>query len=602
MTTLNLSKNPFKHLTPEAMDAADVFALFVDPFTDSNKVSEPGHTMVNGPRGCGKSMIFRYLLPDCQSLALSVPLKKLPFLAFLISIKNTIPNITELRRLDSVDSEVVLNEHALTTYVAAQVFDELRKLPLESTAENCKAARDFLCDYFADLMSGAGMTLKIPETPFDSAGDVFTYISQVCNDLYSRTIQYARRLVFRPTTDASYDGPLCGYLDFLFPLLKRLASLPFLPSSTIYLLIDDADYLNLAQTKVLNSWISTRTQSVVSIKVSTQLRYKTYSTTSGLPIQSPHDFQAINIADIHTNRRSNYLKRVREIVAKRLDRSGLKVTPEEFFLPDKEQEKKIQEIAKQIRADFSETGRGHRADDDATRYARPNFIRSLAGQSKSGSSYSYSGFEQLVHISSGVVRYFLEPAAQMFDEQASRRPKDKVRFIDPGVQNEVVRREADALMLGEFERIMKEEVDQDGSEVSALQERMRQLQNLIMSLGGTFYFKLISDDAERRVFSVAISGTPDPIVIETFELGVRFGYFHRSTIGNKEGTGRTRLYVLTRRLAPFFKLDPSSFAGYLWLSNDLLIEGMANSERILRKIERDGVSRHSETSQLSLFD
>jgi hypothetical protein len=134
------------------------------------------------------------------------------------------------------------------------------------------------------------------------------------------------------------------------------------------------------------------------------------------------------------------------------------------------------------------------------------------------------------------------------------------------------------------------------------QKRTEQLRNLIRALGGTFFQKLISDDAERRVFSVAISGVPDPEIVDVFELGVRYGYFHRSSIGNKDGTGRTRLYVLTRRLAPHFNLDPSSFAGYLWVTNDLLRDGMENPDRILRKIKKDGVSSVTETAQLSLFE
>jgi hypothetical protein len=120
-------------------------------------------------------------------------------------------------------------------------------------------------------------------------------------------------------------------------------------------------------------------------------------------------------------------------------------------------------------------------------------------------------------------------------------------------------------------------------------------------LGGTFHEKLVSDDSERRVFSVAISGQPDPEIVEAFEMGVRYGYFHRSSIGNKDGTGRTRLYVLTRRLAPHFNLDPSSFAGYLWVTNDLLREGMANPEKTLRKIKKSGIAAF-ETAQLSLFE
>ena len=95
---------------------------------------------------------------------------------------------------------------------------------------------------------------------------------------------------------------------------------------------------------------------------------------------------------------------------------------------------------------------------------------------------------------------------------------------------------------------------------------------------------------------------PDPEVLEVFEMGVRYGYFHRSSIGNKDGTGRTRLYVLTRRLAPHFNLDPSSFAGYLWLTSEVLIQGMANAEKILRRMKKLGVSDLSESLEKPLFE
>lgn len=57
-------QNPFRVFSPEEMVAEDVCELFVEPFTDFSKITLPGHAMLNGPRGSGKSMIFRYLLPD----------------------------------------------------------------------------------------------------------------------------------------------------------------------------------------------------------------------------------------------------------------------------------------------------------------------------------------------------------------------------------------------------------------------------------------------------------------------------------------------------------------------------------------------------------
>ena len=91
--------NPFTVRTPEALAAADAAGLFVDVFTDFYKIRDPGHAMLNGPRGSGKSMMFRYLEPDCQCIAESRKIPELGFFAVLISIKNTGLNLTELRTL-----------------------------------------------------------------------------------------------------------------------------------------------------------------------------------------------------------------------------------------------------------------------------------------------------------------------------------------------------------------------------------------------------------------------------------------------------------------------------------------------------------------------
>ena len=73
------------------------------------------------------------------------------------------------------------------------------------------------------------------------------------------------------------------------------------------------------QTRVLNSWVGTRTSHDVSIKISTQMRYKTFAKVSGGAIETPHDYSEVNITDLYTTKRGTYLNRVRAIVEKRLE-------------------------------------------------------------------------------------------------------------------------------------------------------------------------------------------------------------------------------------------------------------------------------------------
>jgi hypothetical protein len=106
---------------------------------------------------------------------------------------------------------------------------------------------------------------------------------------------------------------------------------------------------------------------------------------------------------------------------------------------------------------------------------------------------------------------------------------------------------------------------------------------------------------------VAFHDEPSKELREVLALGKQYGYFHESTIGNKDGTGRTRLYILSRRLAPYFNLDPTSFAGYLFMRSSLLEEAMKNPVAFVRSMEKR-INKPSidddalEERQLALFE
>lgn len=612
MTHSSIQQNPFKVLTPEHMGAEEAHSLFVEPFTEFQKFCDPGHAMLHGPRGSGKSMIFRYLLPDCQCLAREKVVPDLQFLAFLVSIKKAGPTASLTAFTETGNSNpnasFVLNEHVLTVYVASKMYKTLATLDIGERPDWLEAAKGHF-ETVKKLLLECGAEEFECESRVMTVSAVFRQMTEIFDELYRQVGHFAKKLAIGSIN--RYTGPLCGYSEFLVPAIDALRELPFLPHAPIYLLVDDADYLNSHQTMVLNSWISTRTIESISIKASTQFRYKSFATISGFRIESPHDFHEVNIAHLYTTDRGQYTKRIWQVVKRRLDwwsqvnSHSIELEPEKFFPMNEKQETQIREIAQQLRRAFPDSGRGHRPDDDATRYARPNYIRSLGGSSKSSSTYSYAGFSQLVHISSGLVRYFLESAAIMFDEQIINHDDENVTYIKDSIQDRVIRAEADKLLEREFGTILTEDQlawsrtnrGQAFHDDVALKERS--LRNLIRGLGGIFRARLVSDFAERRIFSVAVSGETSTRVRDVLELGVEFGLLHRSMIGNKNGIGRSPLYVLTRRLAPFFKLDPSSFAGYLWVTDQTLQRAMTDPEAVIQWAKQQGANL--EVDQLSLF-
>lgn len=593
--------NPFQIKTPEKLSPDEAASLFVDVFTDYQKIKAQGHTFILGPRGIGKSMIFRYLEPDCQCVSAGVKIDQLEFLGLYIPLKSaSFTTLTELMRLEH-NAAHILNEHIMTTFVLQKVFSSLSNPELyENNEEWDLTARQFYCkEYLPKLPHG-----NYADCNCAKIYEVFQNMAKQMESFYAQAMQYTRKLAF--TKDIfPYDGPLFDYLDFVVPLISKLSIIKCFPQNTIYFLIDDAHCLTSLQTQILNFWVSTRTSGEISLKISSQYNYKHYYTITGAPIDTPHDYSEVDMTYIYTGRaKPKYKNRLTEIIERRLVKIGINCPVEEFFPCNKEQEDRIAAIADSYRKQFDEgRGRGNKRSDDAVRYARPDYIKSLAGIAKNGPTYSYSGFEQLVHLSSGIVRTFLEYAYKMFAEEMSCiKDGQNIGAISDSVQNAVVREDA-VEFLFELQRYSKDPSNASSPQADTYpKEDIDKLSNLIQALGGLFRQVLLSNRSERRVFSIAISDIPSDEVKRILDLGIQLGYFHSSTIGRKDGKsgGRTRLYILNRRLSPIWTLDPTAFAGYLFVQNRLLDAAMNDPFSLLRRLGKE-VPPEDEY-QLTLFD
>ena len=206
----------------------------------------------------------------------------------------------------------------------------------------------------------------------------------------------------------------------------------------------------------------------------------------------------------------------------------------------------------------------------------------------------YAGFETLVHLSSGVIRLFLDSAAAMYDDEMSNPNSEEIDHISHTVQNKIVREKADEFLYSQFRRL-----ETDDDVLSGNLNNTQKLQNLVFSMGKTFHDVLVSERSERRVFSIALSNNIQSNEIQmVLELGVQTGYLHRSYIGTKDGAGRTCLFILNRYISPIFVLDPTSFAGYLFVSNDEIARAMNTGARV----KEIGIEDDDQNAQMTLFD
>ena len=582
--------SPFKYTTPEAMPAKDIIDLFVPVFTVYYNVPTIGHTFINGPRGCGKSMMFRYMEPDCQSLAQKKKISELDYFAIHIPIKEGQLDKTDLSLLNDKHGETFLNEHFMVINFAIKIFEKLEQMNFDNSSKNISALTKFYNNLFLKRLMYARWEKAAPlPSELHNCKSIFSYIKEVCSEINR---DFTHNFLFKlvgETGPLPYNGPICLFHDFLLVLLMGLKELPFIPKAPIYLLVDDADNLTKMQTRVLNTWVSMRTSKTVSFKISTQLNYKTYRTLTDSRIDTPHDYSEVNISDIYTAKKSLYKIRVKEAIERRLKKFGYgDVTAEDFFPGDKEQEEKI----KVIFDHYQKKAKGKEGYDYAYRYARPDFMKSLKGNLN---TFSYAGFDSLVHISSGIMRNFIEFANHMYTHQMAIPGKKHLKYIDPSIQDFEIKKYSDWFFDENFSKLRE-----DAGTVDGLND-FDKLRNLIEALGQTFHLILFSDVTERRVFSFALQNDPDNELRKILNLGVQNGYFQKSLIGNKMGTGKARLYILNRLLAPHFKLDPTSFAGYKFVTCEVLKEALYKPNTVIGRIKSSGADSVFDDPQHSLF-
>lgn len=585
-----IAENPFRVHTPESLSAEEVVKLYVSEMPGADAIHSAGHTMVVGSRGTGKSMMLRYLEPDCQLLIQDgkslARINDIAYYSLYVTIKQTDLIYPELESLEGTFADRPVNEHFLILILVWKAVSRcIDQGTLEFAKENefdKESSKLFrLLSRFIDYGE------QKPRTDFDLFLSLVDYLA----DLHAASLQYLDEILADPDTTPKFDTVLLRFSTFLLPFLEAWVGLDGMPGARrLFIIIDDADYLNEMQTKILNTYVSTR-QSSIFFKIASEIyQYKTFNTLDGRRIEVPHDFAEINTVDIYTsNNTRGYEARLTRIIDKRLElynfdksKTGRIANAEQFFPEDGKQKSEISKLKRDISTGAHKVISGaSRPRDNAYRYAIPEYIRLLGGDKKSRSSYSYSGYKQLVNISSGIPRYFLEAAYLMYDRMKALH-EGEVTYIDPGVQNIVVREQAERIMMDELERLKLSDTHLDGSSATAVL-----LHNLIISLGTFFQVSLLDAQAtERRYFSFALSQTPTPELEKVLRFGVRNSMFTRTTIGRKEGFGRTHRYILTRRVAPYFTLDPNGFTAYQFLTNSALERMMHDPDGFRRELRK----------------
>lgn len=631
-----LLKSPFTYIHPESMNAEEANSFFVDYFDYYNYISDRMNTFIHGPRGSGKSMLFRMLRPDCQKLKNNKTFTELAYLGIHIPIKHSDPQIADIDTVNFKSQQGVfyVNEHILVIHILFHVFKTLSDENIENSKTYLTEANIFFKDYFIERLKSVGWKTERKFGEYEDVNKLFKDIKDdillsLKDEIQNHFLVKSALLGGEPVP---YEGTICLYTNFLNPIIKKLKSLSFIPDVPFYFLVDDADWLNDVQKQILNTWISYRDSENICFKVSTQFRYNTYYTTTGNRIDYPHDFTNIDLTEIYTSdTKHRYYSNLKNIVEKRLFLFHNKsLSAIEYFPDDVQQEIKIKELFDSFEKEnnydyayrYSRLEFMHRLEielfnsykettetkedllDWQTSEARKEYMKTMNNKY----SYNYAGFKQLVNISSGIIRNFLDPAHHMWEKTQKKNQGEYFEQIPTDIQNSEIRKYSTLFFLDEFES--------EKSDVKVSSERLNQLiclENLIKGIGGVFRYILLSNLTERRVFAFFFEKEPfnkdgtknvagAKKLNDVLKLAIHKGVFLKATKGSKSGIGDVRMYVLNRILAPSFDLDPNSFSGYKYISANWLLEAMDNPEAFIRKYKTGAYTKEEVPNLFSNAD
>ena len=575
--------NPFEYEAATKLSYDKIVDFYIEDYNYSRFIRSRRNVILVGERGTGKSMALLFNSFPVMQLKAEREKKELGFDVICVYIPCNTPltHKAEYQLLGAYEASVV-SEHFLVLaamYAIADTLAEIKGL-LEGMDENqLKKQIMFALD------------LELP-----GSEPVFEALKQSIQ----REMTRSQRALNSRAKDAFYDAAI-SFSSGVLPLLNTLRKVKRLENSHFALMFDDAHDLNPYQVKALNSWIAFRDNSLFSFKIATaKVDQPTLITTSGGTVLEGHDFTLVDMEQAYQSQYTDFGRLARDVVDKRLVNLNVNKSPERFFPPSPQFEKDLAECEEKIREEAKEKypdGSQKQIADYVYKYTRAEYFRS---RSPRANLPHYSGFDILVHLSTGIIRNLLEPCFWMYDAVYSRRRSageepPTIQEIPYSVQNEII--------LDRSRRkwtLIREGLD--SSIEGCSREQREQIYRLFDNLAMLFRERLHKHESEPRAIVFTISETDFEHRLELEELLriARKAQVLYTRSGSAKDHGRREVYYVPNRILwPERGLDPhgqharvSIKARHLWAAAERnvkipMVQGEETAER--EQIDLQGV-------------
>lgn len=579
---VNSFYNPFEYEQANKLSHIDILKYYIEDFNYSRIINSKRNIILAGERGTGKTMTLLFNSFPVQCLKND---QDLSIINVYIPCNTPLTHKKEYLLLDDFTSSIV-SEHFFAISILFNIAKTLSNAPnLISKEEQVELKNDF--EYVI------GFDIPNKKNIFDALTLFF-----------NKELAQTQQILNAQDIDIFCEKSI-SFSSGVMPFISCFKQCDSFKNSHFSLMIDDAQYLNPHQNMSLNSWISYRDNENISFKVvTTKVDQPPLITVSGGSILEGHDYTYLDMERPYRNRDSEFGKLADSIIRKRLEQIDNPNTPQNFFPENEKFKEDLEVIKKKTRAVALKKypdGDKKKIQDYVYKYHRSEYFKTRGPKANRP---PYSGFETIVHLSSGVIRNLLDPCYKMYDRVYSQLNDDgsknsetsaKVDVIPANIQNEIIversREKWEAL----------QNIDNTIEDCSRKQAEY--INNLFDNLAQLFRDRLLNHKSEPRAISFTISELNFPNIEQIDKLlriarKAQMLYTYMSSA--KSSGKRETYYVPNRMLWPEHGLDPVGQHARVSIRASVLYNAAFHNKPI--PFDFDDKKYHGKDIQLGLFN
>ena len=527
--------NPFVFDRPNNVGVDDFIQFYIKENTYTRFLESTRNILLIGVRGSGKTSTLRYYSFPIQYANPEVK-NKFDVVGIHIPSKHPLFGKREYLLYENANKQSVVVEHFL-----------------------CVNIISCICETFLSSSAELELTNEIENEILKNLSFILESEFPTGNSLFERIMLFIRKESNSSQRKLNNDN-FESFIDFSFsfnntiiPFLEQLRLIPCLQQSHFSLFFDDIHDLTKAHQQIINSWISYRDNQLFSFKIATADIKPTHITSTGGVILEGHDFVKIDLTKRLFNKASEFSRFARDVVTQRLKLADINIEIDDF-LPVSESFndglEKGRIKARKLAEEKYPKPSGTQISDYVAKYGRANYFRDKDPKSNLP---TYSGFETIVDVSTGVIRNLLTPIYYMYEKQTSNKLGEKVEVIPPNVQKEILVSRSEAF----WEKIR----DIDTEIENCPEELGKHINNFFNQLMIYLKKRLKNEKiSEPRALNFIISQSTNQAeqeqINEIINACLRSTLLYKRMVSHKSTGEKLALYVPNRIMLPTHGLDP----------------------------------------------